>query len=81
MGIEYDNIDLTLITLALMDSDFDLDKAAKRLKGLGTKQRIRDVLARAEASIDELESNTRDPQIRLAMRNLLADIRKGSRGS
>ena len=74
-----DEIDLALITLALMESDFDLDKVVKRFKGLGEKQRIRDVLTQAEVRIDEVEKKTHDPESRLAMRRLLADIRKGSR--
>ena len=46
-----DEIDLALITLALMESNFDLDKVVKRFKGLGEKRRIRDVLAQAEVRI------------------------------
>ncbi len=74
-----DEIDLALITLALMESDFDLDKVAKRFKGLGEKRRIRDVLAQAEVRIDKVERSTHDPESRLAMRRLLADIRRESR--
>ena len=78
-GTGDDEIDLALITLALMESNFDLDKVVKRFKGLGEKRRIRDVLAQAEVRIDEVERSTHDPESRLAMRRLLADIRKGSR--
>ena len=58
-----DEIDLALITLALMESDFDLDKVVKRFKGLGEKQRIRDVLTQAEVRIDEVEKKTHDPEV------------------
>ena len=77
---DYDHIDLVLISLALVDSGFDLDKAAKRLEGLGEKRRMLDVLARAEVSIDKLERDTRDdPESWLVIRRVLADIRKGLR--
>ena len=72
-----DEIDLALITLALMESDFDLDKVVKRFKGLGEKRRIRDVLAQAEVRLDKVERSTHDPASRLAIRRLLADMRKG----
>ena len=66
-------IDLVLITLALMESDFDLDKVVKRFKGLGEKQRIRDVLTQAEVRIDEVEK--KNPRSRVPARD--AQVARG----
>ena len=66
-GTGDDEIDLALITLALMESDFDLDKVVKRFKGLGEKRRIRDVLAQAEVRIDAVERST--PRSRVPARD------------
>jgi hypothetical protein len=60
-----DQLDWQLITLAVVQSDFDLDKAAKRLKASnwpGGKRRIADALARWEAQISNVERTTRDPE-------------------
>ena len=54
-----DEIDLAPITLALMESDSDLDKVVKRFKGLGEKRRIRDVLAQAEVRIEQCSRSRR----------------------
>ena len=81
MSDDHDNIDLAVIRLVLMDCNDDLDKVAKRLKGLGTKKRIRDVLDGAAVGIDKLERGIRDPQIRLVVRSVLADIRTGRKNA
>ena len=79
MSDDHDDIDLAVIRLVLMDCNDDHDEVAKRLKGLGTKQRIRDVLEGAEVGIDKLDRGIRDTQIRLVARSVLADIRTEQR--
>jgi hypothetical protein len=76
-----DHLDWVLdqITLAVVQNDFDLDKAAKSLRAAkcpGGKRGIRDALARWEAHITNVERTTHNPETRLAMRRLLANIRK-----
>jgi hypothetical protein len=77
-GDEY--LDWSVITLAVVQNDFDLDKAAKQLKAskwpVGRNMsRIRDALARWEAHITYLEKTSRKPEDRLAFRRMLANIR------
>jgi hypothetical protein len=79
-----DHLDWMVITMAVVKSDFDLDKAAQRLRRskwpIGRNMaRIRDALARWEAHIVNLERATHNPETRLAYRRMLADIRKTSR--
>ena len=67
------------VLFAVVASDFDLDKAAKRLEGFGVKRRMVEVLASWEAHIADLENleiTTHDPQTRLLCRRLLAIIRE-----
>jgi hypothetical protein len=75
-----EHLDWMVITMAVVESDFDLDKAARRLKsskwpvGRGMA-RIHDALARWEAHITNLERTTHNPETRLTYRRLLANIR------
>jgi hypothetical protein len=76
-----DQLDWLVITGAVLANDFDLGKAAKRLKASGwpigrNMARIRDALAHWETHIANLERTTHNPETRLAYRRLLADIRK-----
>ncbi len=70
-----DQLDWMLITGAVIRCDFDLDKAAKQLKGFGGKRRVREVLVRWEAHIANLERTHHNPETRLAYRRMLASLR------
>ena len=76
-----DEFDFQFIALAVLQNNFDLDKAAKQLKAskwpIGRNlARIRDALTRWETHITNLERTTRNPEDRLAYRRMLAHIRK-----
>ena len=71
------HLDWQVITLAVVECDFDLEKAAKRLREakFGGMRRILDALARWETHITNLERTTNNPETRLAYRRMLASIR------